>query len=296
MKKKIFITGANSFIGKRLIYFLLQKNYEIFGVDLSECIILGVKIKKVDIRSSNLEKYIPNNCIVVHLAAVSSEQQAKKDTQEVISINVNGTNNLIECCKKKKIKNLIFASSEWIYGSYNKDTIIKESSNIINYKNDSLYAATKLIGEKLLANSLDKIKNIKILRFGIIYGPKDSNFGIIENFVVNSIKKNKISINSKKSARRYIYIDDIVSAIIHSIDIKGLKIFNVSGNKLVTLGQIFIYLEKILKYRLNIKENNKSFFNIRNISNSNIKKNTKWKPKYSFQEGLKTLVKYYKHD
>ena len=293
MKKKIFITGANSFVGKRLIYYLVQNKFNVFGIDLIDCVIHGVKIRKADIRTTNLEKFIPEKSIVIHLAAVSSEQKAKVNPTKLISINVNGTNNLIECCKRKKINHVIFASSEWIYGSYKDNTIIKENSDIINYNNHSLYAISKLVGEKLLINSSDKIKNINILRFGIIYGPRNNNLGALENLVLNSVTKREVSVNSKKSARRYVFIDDVVSAILTSINSKGLNIFNVSGNKLITLGQIFAYLEQFLKYKLIINENNKLVFNIRNLSNQKIKKFTRWRPKYSIQKGLKILMEHY---
>jgi nucleoside-diphosphate-sugar epimerase len=293
MKKKIFITGANSFVGKRLIYYLVQNKFDVFGIDLFDCVIHGVKIRKADIRAANLEKFIPEKSIVIHLAAVSSEQKAKVNPNKLISINVDGTNNLIERCKRKKINNIIFASSEWIYGSYKDNTTIKENSNIINYNNHSLYSVSKLVGEKLLINSLDKIKNVNILRFGIIYGPRDNNLGALENLILNSVTKREVSVNSKKSARRYVFIDDVVSAILTSIDSKGLNIFNVSGNQLITLGKIFDYLEQFLKYKLIINENDKHAFNIRNMSNQKIKKYTKWRPKYSIQMGLKSLIKYY---
>ena len=78
MKKNIFITGANSFVGTRLINFLKKKNtYNIRGIDL-----LDTKNKKnifkLDLRSKDLYKFIKKNSTIVHLAAVSRNSDFDK--------------------------------------------------------------------------------------------------------------------------------------------------------------------------------------------------------------------------
>ena len=186
--KKIFITGANSFIGRRLILTLIKNNYIVSGIDLQSFIIKGIRIKNVDLRSKNLFKVIPKNSIVIHLAAVSSEQKAKDNFKNVFSINVLGTLNLIEASKKQNVKKIIFASSEWIYGKYKDKQLLYEQTKLKN-TNNSFYSLSKLTSEKLLINNQNSIPYSNILRLGIVYGPKN-NLGAIEKFfLILKIKK-----------------------------------------------------------------------------------------------------------
>ena len=60
----LFITGSESFIGKRLIE-ICKNNIKYFGVDTNTK--NTPNSKKLDIRDKNLHKYIPINSTVIHL-------------------------------------------------------------------------------------------------------------------------------------------------------------------------------------------------------------------------------------
>lgn len=295
MKKKIFITGANSFIGRRLILTLIKNNYIVSGIDLQSFIIKGIRIKNVDLRSKNLFKVIPKNSIVIHLAAVSSEQKAKDNFKNVFSINVLGTLNLIEASKKQNVKKIIFASSEWIYGKYKDKQLLYEQTKLKN-TNNSFYSLSKLTGEKLLINNQNSIPYSNILRLGIVYGPKKNNLGAIEKIFLDIKNKKEVIINSKKSARKYIFIDDVISAIIKCINIKEFSIYNVAGNRLISLEMVIKMISKLLNKKIKIIEKNKNDFDIRNLSSLKFMKKTKWKNKFTFIQGIKKIQKFYEQD
>ena len=162
----LFITGSESFIGKRLIEICKKNNIKYFGVDINTKNTLNSK--KLDIRDKNLYKYIPINSTVIHLAAISNNKDCNLKPFLCMDVNVNGTLNLIKAAKKKLVKTFIFASSEWVYGD-KKSNLLNENSDLIIDKKYSLYAQSKIIIEKFLDTNRI-FKNINILRFGIIYG------------------------------------------------------------------------------------------------------------------------------
>tara|TARA_B110000977_G_C11076954_1_gene491563 strand:+ start:773 stop:1663 length:891 start_codon:yes stop_codon:yes gene_type:complete len=291
MKKNIFITGANSFVGTRLINFLKKKNtYNIRGIDL-----LDTKNKKnifkLDLRSKDLYKFIKKNSTIVHLAAVSRNSDFDKNISNSFDINVAGTINLLNAANKQKAERFIFASSEWVYPESDNTNFNEKKVYEVN-EIKSKYGISKAIGEKLIV-ALSEAKYNILLRFGIIYGPRKLNFSAVESLFLSVKNKQKFEIGSYKTARRFIFIDDIVTAIEKSIFLKKTITLNITGNKLISLKSIINTSKKILKKYPTIIEANSSNISIRNASNLNAKKILKWYPLYSLKKGLKSINNYF---
>jgi UDP-glucose 4-epimerase len=291
VKKNIFITGANSFVGKRLIYFLNKKKiYDIRGIDL-----LDTKNKKnifkLDLRSKNLHKYIKKSSTIIHLAAVSRNIDFDKNISNSFDINIVGTINLLNAANKQEAERFIFASSEWVYPeSRNTNFSEKKIYEINDIK--SKYGTSKAIGEKLII-ALSRAKYNILLRFGIIYGPRKLNFSAVESLFSSVKNKNNFEIGSYKTARRFIFVDDIVSAIEKSIFLNKTITLNITGNKLLSLKSIINVSKKILQKSPKIIESNRSKISIRNAINIDAKKILKWTPKYSLEKGLRLINNYF---
>ena len=291
MKKNIFITGANSFVGTRLINFLKKKNtYNIRGIDLLDTN-NKKNIFKLDLRSKDLYKFIKKNSTIVHLAAVSRNSDFDKNISNSFDINVAGTINLLNASNKQKAERFIFASSEWVYPESDNTSFNEKKVYEVN-EIKSKYGISKAIGEKLIIALSEANYNI-LLRFGIIYGPRKLNFSAVESLFLSVKNKQKFEIGSYKTARRFIFIDDIVTAIEKSIFLKKTITLNITGNKLISLKSIINTSKKILQKSPKIIEANASNVSIRNASNLNAKKILKWNPLYSLKKGLKLINNYF---
>lgn len=289
---KIFITGIESFVGKYLKKVLKKKNYSVSGCDKNKKMSSTIRFNITD---KNLYKIIPNGCdCLIHLAAISTPKAFNRNLLNSFKVNVNGTLNVIQSAIKKNVKQIIFASTEWVYGE-NKNFNIKNEDSIISLKNiSSDYAFSKILGEKIFEYYSDKINmNFTILRFGIIYGPRfsDQNLSAVESIINTMISDKKLIIGSKKTARRFIYITDLCEGIVKSIGLKGFKNFNLTGNKLINLGQIYKITSKIFHSKSNLSEKNKKNYNIRNISSQKFRDYTKWRTKVDIDEGIENIAK-----
>ena len=153
---------------------------------------------------------------------------------------------------------------------------------------------SKIIGENFLRYYSKKNKfNCTILRFGIIYGPRNSkkNWSAVETILQKIYLNQKvINVGSKNTSRRFIFIDDISNGIISCFGRKGYETFNLTGNKLISLNHIVNYGNKILKKNTLIKENKPSSYNSRNVISNLIKEKTKWIPKHDFISGAKLTI------
>lgn len=293
MKKNILLTGSESFVASFLIK-KLKKKYNVIGIDFLK------KSKntkfRIDITKDLIKKFnITKIDYIVHLASISRDQDCAKDPIKCFKTNVIGTLNLIKLANTKKVKNFIFASTQWVY-DYSSNNQIKNNNSLINIQNiHSEYALSKLISEINLKQNYKKNKiNSTILRFGIIYGPRENNLSALEAIFYNTIKNNKIEIGSKKTGRNFIHINDICDGVIKSINKKGYNVVNLEGDKFISLNNIVNQSSILLKKKIKIIEKNPKKPNIRMVSNSSAKKILNWRPKYNLNKGLKSLLKFKK--
>src|SRR3989344_5536933 len=144
---KILITGALGHIGSYLI-----RN-------------LDSNLVREVILFDNLEGYLRDVDVVVHLAAITDAEGSKKIPEKVEQVNFEGTKKVADACLKTGTK-LIFPSTTSIYGSQSE--LVDE--NCDELKPQSPYAESKLKAEQYLQSL--KIKGLKfvICRFGTIFG------------------------------------------------------------------------------------------------------------------------------
>ena len=282
----LFITGAESFVGKRLVKHCKDKKISYSGVDIvaSE----DPNISKIDICDVDLSELIPSDSVVVHLAAISRDPDCAKNPSLANKINVEGTLNVLRSAKVRDCRQLIFASSEWVYGQVSNDSEQRESDELHIQRLDSIYAITKAVGEHYLRLLREDLA-VTILRFGIIYGPRPSNWSAVES-LFNSVKNNEeVVVGSLKAGRRFIHVDDICAGIFAAVGQINFEIFNISSDSTVTLGQIIEESKKIHSTTPRVIESSPEKISLRNPSNLKAKQLLNWSPLVSLSDGLKSL-------
>ena len=282
----LFITGAESFVGKRLVKHCKDKKISYSGVDVvaSE----DSNISKIDICDVDLSEMIPFDSVVIHLAAISRDPDCAKNPNLANKINVEGTLNVLRSAKVKDCRQLIFASSEWVYGQVSNDSEQQESDEIQIQRLDSIYAITKAVGEHYLRLLREDLA-VTILRFGIIYGPRPSNWSAVESLFDSVKNKEEVVVGSLKAGRRFIHVDDICAGILAAVGQTDFEIFNISSDSTVTLGQVIEESMRIHGTTPRVAESSPEKISLRNPSNLKAKQRLNWSPLVSLSDGLKSL-------
>ena len=237
---RILITGVAGFIGYHLAKDLLQKSWNVIGLDnlnsyyekqlkldrlkdldsISKQNFSEWEFKKLDLIDENLleeifKKKKPE--IVINLAAQAGVRYSLENPKAYISSNIVGFSNLLECCRKYPVKNFIYASSSSVYGG-NKKLPFSESSNVDHPV--SLYAATKKSNE-LIAHSYSHLYGISCtgLRLFTVYGPwgRPDMAPMIFTKAIFDDKPLKI-FNHGQMKRDFTYINDVIQCITKLID------------------------------------------------------------------------------
>lgn len=289
---KIVLTGSESFVGKELISQLKGDNFEIIGFDTANVKPTDYEFHQVDIRDLQVHRFIPDEAdVLIHLAALSRDPDCRGRPYECFDVNVMGTLNTINAASMKKVKQFIFASSEWVYDEFKENEMKDEDAfiNIVNHHSE--YALSKLVSEANLRQKYEQgFSSITILRFGIIYGPRKNNWSAVESLASTVKNQAEVKVGSLKNARRFIHVSDIANGIKKSIGVNGFNTFNLTGNKLISLREVIETSQALLGKKVKITETNPSQVNIRNPSNDKAKKKLNWEPQIDLKNGLQTIL------
>jgi len=310
----IAVTGGAGFIGSHLCEKLIELGFKIVSIDnfndfyrpgIKEDNISKIadsknfKLYRLDICDfSRLEKVFLENDIemVIHLAARAGVRPSINDPLLYEKVNVTGTMNLLECCRKYDIKKFIFASSSSVYGG-NKKIPFSEDDEVNCPV--SPYAATKRAGE-LISYTYYNLYELSVfcLRFFTVYGPRQRPEMAIHKFTRQIISGKKIEIyGDGSSSRDYTYIDDIISGIINSVSrIKGFEIINLGNSQTVKLIELVKLIEDATGRRADLKFLNNqpgdvpvTFADIRKA-----RKMLEYSPETNIKQGLENFVEWYK--
>lgn len=232
------ITGGCGFIGTSLINYLLRNNPEStirvldnLSVGKREDLLeitsviendLGVKPSGVeliegDIRNSDTcRKCCEGIDVIVHLAANTGVAPSVENPRHDMEANVIGVFNMLEGARHNNVDKFIFASSGATIGEV--DPPIHEEKVP---KPVSPYGASKLSGEAYCSAYFRTygIKTVS-LRFGNVYGPlsKHKN-SVVAKFIKQVFAGETLEIyGDGNQTRDFIYIDDLIQAIILSAD------------------------------------------------------------------------------
>ena len=316
----ILITGCAGFIGFNLVKSMsFKKNVNILGIDnLNNYYDVNLKkdrlklirdqknfkFLKLDLNNITKLKEIFNKNkfdVVVHLAAQAGVRYSFKNPKAYIDSNVIGFYNLLECCKKSKIKKLLFASSSSVYGESNKFPL-KENYNT-DFTN-SLYGSTKKINEVMAAtySSLFKL-NIIGLRFFTVYGPYGRPDMSLYKFVNSILNGKKLQLfNNGNHVRDFTYVEDVTQSILRLINCKIKKsdklfeIFNIGSNNPKTLTEYVKTIEKVLnkKAKIERKPFQKGDILKTHASVSKLYKKINYKPSTKMIIGIQSYTDWFK--
>jgi len=289
---KFFITGSEGFVGKELVSQCKNKGIELFTADLLES--HNSAHCQMDIRSEEIVSAMPEGVdAVIHLAGLTRDSDCKNRAYECFQANVMAVLNLIDAAMKKKAKQFIFASSEWVYGESRGAELKDENSPIDIMNLTSEYAFSKVVSEiNLRQKYLHGFCPVTILRFGIIYGLRTSGWSAVEK-IFNAVRTTgSIEVGSLKTGRCFIHVSDIAGGIIKSAGLKGFNTFNLAGDVLITLDDIIKTSAKILDKNTVVRESAPDNANIRNISSEKAKKMINWGPKINLEQGLDELRRF----
>jgi len=324
--KYILVTGGAGFIGSHLTEALLKSQQKVIVLDnfndfydpeikrgnikaiTTKMAELGIpedhfQIVEGDIRNTEqMDKLFASFSIqlVVHLAAMAGVRPSISVPLLYNDVNINGTLNLLELCRKYGVKKFVFASSSSVYGN-NKKVPFSETDFVDHPV--SPYAATKRAGE-LLCHTYHHLYGMDIacLRFFTVYGPGQRPDLAIHKFTKLIINDEEVPFYGDGTTERdYTYIEDIIDGVVKAIQWvqagQGLyEIFNLGESRTVNLKEMVTTLEKEIGKKAKLKvlpmqpgDVQRTYADI-----TKAQKILGYQPTTAFEDGIKQFIQWYK--
>lgn len=287
-RMKIIVTGISGFIGSRFLELC----------DCSEFEIVPVSLRNIDISNIDFEGI---NAIV-HLAGLAEQKKTTLES-DIIQVNTNVTIELARAAKQAGVNHFVFMSSIKVYGD--NHTTINEKT--ICQPGDDVYGKSKLMAEEKLLQLSDIDFVVSILRSPVVYGPN------VKGNILRLLKLSDSSlflpfggINNKRSM---VFVDNVVEFIFRLLKKPLNDVFLVADSKPVSTTEMVLTIRQNLGLKSRLWEIPNFFLKVlKKLSASvysrlfeSMEVNPDWSfamtgysPNYSFEEGMKITVDWYK--
>ena len=279
---RFLVTGAAGFIGFHLSRRLLERGDEVVGIDnLNPYYDVRLKTDRLaqianapgftfhemeladrDAMSALFER--GKFDIVLHMAAQAGVRYSLENPHSYVASNLVGFLHVLEECRHKGVKHLVYASSSSVYGANTKRPY-SVRDNVDHPL--SLYAATKKSNE-LMAHTYSHLFRLPTtgLRFFTVYGPWGRPDMAMFLFTKAILAGQPINVFNYGNMRRdFTYVDDIVEGVIRTAEHvpqgeanwnsdspdpgtsnAPFRVYNIGNNKPVELSHVIEVLERCL--------------------------------------------------
>lgn len=319
----ILITGGAGFIGSNLLKKIIKNNNN-YNIILADNLWRG-KLENISgIKNSNfnidknfyeLDLSIYDNCLqitkgidhVIHLAdVVAGINYVFQNEFSLFQLNLNINSNILRASILNKVKKITYVGTACSYPlekQSNLNTIPLKEEDVYPANPESSYGWSKLIGEyEISLASKYGLINSSILRLHNVYGTP-SELSEKKSQVIPALCR-KLILNEKyiiwgsgKQRRSFVYIDDVIDALIKSMKIEeGHEVVQIGPRESISIEEIanklLILSKKNIKPTFDTTKPEGDFDRVPDISKA--EKILNWKPKINIDDGLKETYKWAK--
>ena len=309
--QRVVVTGATSIIGVPLIRALLEQNYEVYAVvrpssvnagKLMDMACRNLHVIELDLRDGMLlSKHIKCEVdICVHLGwdGAGSENRKKREVQQE---NVKSSMLVLKACAELKCKRFIFSGSQAEYGLCIGDVMQEDMqcnpvSEYGKAKVDFMNQAKAFLESADLSVKMQYIH----MRIFSIYGLDDHENSLVNSCIRSFLNNQNIELGKCEHMWNYLYITDLINAFIVLIAMEDFQeqflVYNIAGEQRETkplkeyVKQIYQCCGNQGKYLLGARTENAEGANNLVPDIRRIVSGTGWKPKISFDEGIREIV------
>ena len=250
--KKVFITGAEGFIGSHLVEALVREGADLRAMVLYNSfnswgnlellpadILKSIEIYSGDVRDPfSVEKGVAGCDYVFHLAALIAIPYSYQAPLSYVETNISGTLNVLEACRKHAVKRVIHTSTSETYGTAIY-TPIDEKHPL---QGQSPYSASK-IGADKMAESYHLAFNLPVttMRPFNTYGPRQSARAVIPTIISQALAgAHEVRLGSLTPGRDFTFVSDTVEGFLSIALSDGAvgKTINFGYGEGITIGEI----------------------------------------------------------
>lgn len=242
---KVLVTGGTGFIGRHLVKALLAKGSAVRILSRKRDDIrlfkdTGIEWVCGDLTvKDSLQEIARDVDVVFHLAAQMGTWGL--DSKHFDNVNVQGTQNILEACVDKGVKQFILASTPGVQGKGDP-----HANETLPFKPPYDYERTKCEAEKLVIKfNRNCDLHVTIIRPDFVYGPGD----LRRLSLYRAIKQKKFYIvGSGKSILHPTYVEDLIQGfgLVMNNQVAFGEVYNIAGPHQITVEDYVRIISKAL--------------------------------------------------
>lgn len=257
MMKRVVVTGASGFIGRRLVASLVQQGYEVTGIDIRT--ILENKLRH---RTSVVEadlcdpktytEHLSGVEAVVHAAAYIPFNHANPgEAADCFRVNTLATLALLQECERRNVLRFIYFSSGAVYSGLPTHLAVSEDARVYPDAHSCFYAASKLAGELFVSCFHRRGAFSAIcLRLGSVYGLGMRSGAVVARFMAAAAQGEPLRVvGGGRAVYDYVYVDDVVDIATRCIDAHCSGVINVGSGRGTSVLELAKTIVKIFPER-----------------------------------------------
>ncbi len=270
------VTGAGGFVGRALVARLKAEGRDVLGLDRAAG----------DVAEISTWAALPPARRVYHLAARTYVPDSWKDEAAFIKTNVMGTERALAYCRQHNA--LLIYLSAYVYGL--PQTLPIAEAHPVCPNNP--YALSKHLAEQLCAFAAAYHGvNVTVLRPFNIYGAGQRSDFLIPTILAQIKKGAAVRVKDLAPRRDYVYIDDVVEAMIMAAESPaGYHVYNIGSGQSYSVEELIATLQRVVGTSLPvISEEQVRAQEIPDVVASIHQAQTVlgWSPRTTLEEGLK---------
>ena len=262
---RFLVTGGAGFLGSALANRLATEGHQVHALDdLSngDAARLAPSVGFTQGDADNvplLWSLLQNIDCVYHLAARVSVPQSILHPREYARVNVGGTVSLMEAMRDTGVGRVIFTSSGAVYGNQPRQPVREDDPP----HPDTPYAVSKWSAEQYI-RTIGDLWGLEIVALRVFnaYGPGQSlpvsHAPVVPRFLQQALTGGSIVVfGDGRQTRDYIYVDDVVAALIASATAQGINrsVINIGSGRETSVTDLIDYIERAVGRRANVIHN-----------------------------------------
>ncbi|CCQ94030.1 dTDP-glucose 4,6-dehydratase [[Clostridium] ultunense Esp] len=309
---RLLVTGGAGFIGSNFIRYMVREYPDLFILNLDKLTYAGdlenlreveshphYRFVRGDIGNRELVAYLLREYdidTVVNFAAESHVDRSIMEPDLFLRTNVLGTQALLDAAKETGVKKYLQISTDEVYGSLGEDGYFTEETPLAP---NSPYSASKASADLIVRAYHETYgMNVNITRCSNNYGPYHFPEKLIPLMITNAVENKPLPVyGDGQNIRDWLYVEDHARAIDLVLrEGKPGEVYNIGGhNEWRNIDIVKLILKELGKSEdlIRFVPDRPGHDRRYAIDPTKIQKELGWKPKYTFECGIKETIYWY---
>jgi UDP-glucose 4-epimerase len=295
----IAVTGGSGFVGSHVVDALRGAGHSIRVIDPKPPL-QGDDVEWADV--DMLDQDAMTDALkgvgpVFHLAAMADVNDIIADPAGSVEMNTMGVARALEAARRADAGRFIRSSTVWVYSATHGDEV--DETTYFDLDTDRhLYVSEKIAAEMFCRDYANLFgRPYTVLRYGIPFGPRMRSDLVVAAFLLRAMRGEPLRIDGDGSQERFfVYVEDLAAAHVNALKpAANNRTFNLESDEAISIRRLAETVgEMVGDTEVTFGPSRPGDYRARIVRSDRANNELGWKPKHTFDEGLRKTLEWYR--